>query len=108
MDGVNGEQVSEQQSMERMKVLLAEPPAEESKRMVEELIENSLYGVFRASLDGRLLTANPAMLQMLAYPVLDELQAASLPREIFRFPAQFGNLVALCRDNGIVPSAEAE
>jgi len=80
----------------------------ETESRNRELIENSLYGVFRASPAGTFLTANPAMLQMLAYPTAEALQAASLPREIFRFPAQFGNLTASCREHGMVPSAESE
>lgn len=80
----------------------------ETESRNRELIENSLYGVFRASPGGTFLTANPAMLQMLAYPTLEALQAASVPREIFRFPAQFGNLMASCREQGMVPSAESE
>jgi len=80
----------------------------ETESRNRELIENSLYGVFRASPGGTFLTANPAILQMLSYPTLEALQAASLPREIFRFPAQFGNLMASCREQGMVPSAESE
>ena len=80
----------------------------ETESRNRELIENSLDGVFRASLGGTFLATNPAMLQMLAYPTAEALQAASLPREIFRFPAQFGNLMASCREHGMVPSAESE
>ena len=80
----------------------------ETESRNRELIDNSLYGVFRASLEGTVLSGNPAMLQMLAYPTMEALRQASLPREIFRFPAHFGNLVASCRENGLVPSAETE
>jgi len=73
-----------------------------------ELSENLLYGVFRASPNGAIHSANPALLEMLAYPTIEVLRSASLPREIFRFPAQFSDLVAMCRENGLVPSAETE
>ena len=99
----DGDEENMEQTAEQLRVLVLE--TESRKR---ELIENSLYGVFRASLDGAVISANPAMLEMLAYPTLEALQASSLPREIFRFPAQYNQLAASCRDNGLVPSAETE
>ncbi|HTP69766.1 MAG TPA: response regulator [Dongiaceae bacterium] len=80
----------------------------ETESRNRELTENSLYGVFRATQSGGILSANPAMLQMLAYPSLEMLETSSLPREIFRFPAQYNKLLASCRENGLVPSAECE
>jgi len=73
-----------------------------------ELIENPVYGVFRASLEGRILAANAALRQMLAYATQEELHGASLSREIFRFPEQYLKLLKVCRGQGLAPSAESE
>lgn len=102
MESGSGGQGSTTEAMAGLRVLV------ETESRTRELIDNSLYGVLRASSSGTILSANTAMVQMLAYPTEETLQRASLPREIFRFPAHFANLVALCRENGMVPSAETE
>lgn len=73
-----------------------------------ELIENSVYGVFRVSLDGCFLCANPALLRILACGSLQMLQTLNLSADVFRFPEQFMRLYASCRENGLVHSAETE
>jgi PAS domain S-box-containing protein len=73
--------------------------AAESLRLTESgfrsMIEDAPYGIFRASTDGSLLRANPALQKILAYENLDELLKANLDREIFGTPADFQTLKEL-------------
>ena len=80
----------------------------ESEARDRELIDNSVYGVFRASFSGSFLAANPALLEILACPSLQTLQSLSLGGDVFRFPESWVKLLAACRENGLVHSAEAE
>jgi len=73
-----------------------------------ELMENSVYGVFRVSLDGAIHFANPALLRILACPSLQVLQSLNLSTDVFRFPEHAAKLVAACRADGLVQSAETE
>lgn len=73
-----------------------------------ELIENSVYGIFRVSLDGSFASANPVLLQILACPSLEALQSMNLSEDVFRFPEHYAKLLAACRRDGKVHSAETE
>jgi signal transduction histidine kinase len=72
-----------------------------------EFIENSVYKIFRISLDGTFLFASPVLLEMLAYPSLADLQTLKFT-DIFRFPEQCARLMASCRKRRFVHRAEAE
>jgi len=86
----------------------AAPAPVTSEARNRELIENSVYGIFRATLDGLFLSANSVLLQILACSSLEVLQSMNLSSDVFRFPEQFAKLLAACRENGLVHSAETE
>jgi two-component system cell cycle sensor histidine kinase/response regulator CckA len=73
-----------------------------------QLIENSVYGIFRVTLDGAFLYANPVLLQILACPSLEILKSINLGGDVFRFPEHCAKLLAACRRNGMVHSVETE
>ena len=79
-----------------------------SEKRNHELMENSMYAVFRVGMDGSFVSANPAMVRMLACPSLEALQSLNLFENVFRYPEQCNRLFASCRQKGMVPSAEAE
>lgn len=81
---------------------------QESETRNRELIENSVYGIFRMTPYGSFLVANPALLQMLACSSEPVLQSLNLSTDIFRFPEQCVKLLATCRAEGLVQSAETE
>jgi two-component system, cell cycle sensor histidine kinase and response regulator CckA len=81
---------------------------QESETRNRELIESSAYGVFRVSLDGSFVLANPALLHILACSSLQVLRSLNLSTDVFRFPEQYVKLLASCRRDGLVQSAEAE
>lgn len=88
---------------ERVRTALAE--IEQRNR---QLVEESVYEVFRVSIDGKFECANASLLQMLACPSLEDLQALNLASDIFRYPEHYVKFMAACRDQGLVQSAETE
>jgi PAS domain S-box-containing protein len=73
-----------------------------------DLVENSVYGIFRASADGSFLDGNPALLRILGCCAPEELGALNLVRDIFRYPEQYAQFLAACRERGQVHVAETE
>jgi two-component system, cell cycle sensor histidine kinase and response regulator CckA len=70
-------------------------------------IENSVYGIFRASSEGAFLSANPVLLRILSCPSPQVLQSMKLS-DVFRFPEHLAKLRTTCRLNGMVHSVETE
>ena len=81
---------------------------QESEARNRELIENSVYGVFRVDLEGSFLFANPALLQILACSSMEALRSLNFTSDIFRFPEHCVKLVSLCRKDGFVHRTETE
>jgi two-component system, cell cycle sensor histidine kinase and response regulator CckA len=81
---------------------------EESEARSRELIENSIYGIFRVTLEGSFLSANAALFQLLACNSLHELQSLNLAPDVFHYPENYSRLLASCRENGLVHSDETE
>ena len=86
--------------------------AEEALRISEarnrDLIENSVYGIFRLSAEGEFLDANPALVRILGCAGAEELRQLNLARDVFRFPEQYAQFMGICREHGQVHGAEAE
>jgi len=86
--------------------------AEEALRCSEprnqDLVENSVYGIFRATADGRFLDANPALLSILGCSQFEELDSLNLVSEVYRFPEQYAQHLADVRASGLVHGAETE
>lgn len=73
-----------------------------------EIVENSAYGIFRIAKDGTFLDPNPALLRILGCASAAELDPPAVVRDIFRFPAQYAECMAACREKGQFHSAETE
>jgi two-component system, cell cycle sensor histidine kinase and response regulator CckA len=86
--------------------------AEEAVRLSEarnhDLVEHSVYGIFRATADGTFLDANPALLSILGCNRAEDVKTLNLVRDVYRFPEQFVRHVADCRSRGSVHGAETE
>ncbi len=86
--------------------------ATESLRLSESsfrsMIEDAPYGIYRASVDGQLLRANPALQKILGYEKLDELLNTSLARDIFKNPSDFDGLKELLEDASEFKDVELE
>ncbi len=61
----------------------AEKALVESEERFRSLYENSTVGLYRTTPDGRILLANPALLQILGYASFEELSARDLSKEGF-------------------------
>ena len=73
-----------------------------------ELVENSVYGIFRASADGTFLDGNPALLRILGCSAPEELQTLNLVRDVSRYPEQHVQFATICREQGQLHGAESE
>lgn len=80
----------------------------ESEERNQQLVEDSVYGVFRISLEGKFVFANPSLLEILACPTLEVLQTLNFATDIFRFPEHCAKLMNSCRKDGLVHNAETE
>jgi two-component system, cell cycle sensor histidine kinase and response regulator CckA len=81
---------------------------EESETRNSELIENSVYGVFRASLNGSFVYANGALLKILGCPSLTVLQTMNFSADVFRFPEQYAKLLSACKEGTPGSTLETE
>ena len=96
---------------ERGRVALAASDADarkQSEARNHDLVENSIYGISRATADGTFLDGNPALLSILGCSTAEELRSLNLVRDVFRFPEQFAQLMAECRERGQIRVAEVE
>jgi two-component system, cell cycle sensor histidine kinase and response regulator CckA len=86
--------------------------AQEALRVAEErnrdLVEHSVYGIFRVDADGAFLDGNPAVLRILGCGSAEDLLSLNLARDIFRFPEQYVQLTNTSRERGQVHGAEVE
>lgn len=86
--------------------------AQEALRVAEarnrDLVENSVYGIFRVDADGAFLDGNPALLRIMGCASAGDLLSLNLARDIFRFPEQYVQLTNACRERGQVHGAEVE
>ena len=73
-----------------------------------DLVENSVYGIFRLTGKGEFLDANSAFLRIIGCVAPEELQKLNLESDIVRFPEEHARLIAACRESGQVHGAEAE
>ncbi|HEY6945488.1 MAG TPA: ATP-binding protein [Candidatus Acidoferrum sp.] len=86
----------------------AENAARLSEARNHDLVEHSVYGIFRAMVDGTFLDANPALLSILGCNRVEDLKVLNLVRDVYRFPEHFLQHVADCRSRGILHGAETE
>jgi len=73
-----------------------------------DLVENAVHGIARISAEGELLEANPAFLRILACSDHEQRKKLNLAHELFRFPEQYVQLMAACREQGRLSQGEAE
>jgi two-component system, cell cycle sensor histidine kinase and response regulator CckA len=73
-----------------------------------QLIENSVYAIFRISPEGTFLDPNPALLRILGCDSAEELSPPALVRDIFRYPGHYAECIAACRHEGQVYDCETE
>jgi len=85
------------------KLVIVNRDITERKRAVEALqrsetsfrsvVGDAPYGIFKATLDGKLLMVNPALERILGYESQDELLAVNLASGIYRHPAEHQKII---------------
>ena len=80
----------------------------ENETHSRELLENSVYGIFRVGFDGTFSSANDTLLRILACSSFSEVQALNLANDVFRYPEAFAKLLADSRERSVVHNAETE
>lgn len=81
--------------------------AEEKYRII---YENSMEGIFQTDLEGRFISANPALARIHGYETPDELihSVTDIPHQLYVTPGDFTNLVKLLHSQGEVQGVETE
>ncbi|MGD9899027.1 MAG: PAS domain S-box protein [Calditrichaceae bacterium] len=70
-----------------------------SRQNYREIVENALDGIYRSSPDGKILYANPALLKLLEYDSLDDLQELSIEDALYRDNSQRKQFTAEIEQN---------
>lgn len=72
------------------------------------VVELAPYGIFRASLEGKLLQANPALQKMLGYDSPENLAGKDLATEVFRYASEYQRLADVLVRAEEIKDIEAE
>ncbi len=79
--------------------------ADESYR---SLTEGALYGIYRSTIDGRFLTVNPALAEMLGYESQAELLGVDMARDIYARPEERQRLIESYQDKARIQGQDVE
>ncbi len=96
-----------QEISERLRVENDLRNAEEKYRGI---FENAVEGIFQVTVDGRFISANPAMARILGYDSPEELiqSVSDVARQHYVYPERRKEFVRLIWENGVVQGFEAE
>ena len=84
----------------------SEDALRESESRFRGLFDNVVEGVYQVTLDGYLLSANPALISMLGYASLDELRAIGSTDQLYPDPAMRQALIEKIKREGKLVEAE--
>ncbi len=92
---------------ERKTAIAAIKQAEEKYRAI---FENAVEGIFQSSLDGRFISANPALAKIYGYDSPDEMiaQVTDIGRQLYVDPEARSTFARLLEENGSVSQFEAQ
>jgi PAS domain S-box-containing protein len=86
--------------------------AEEALRRSEadfrSVVEDAPYGIYRASITGRILQVNPALQKMLGYELEEELLRMDLATDVFRHGGEYKRLIELLSRTEEIKDMEME
>src|SRR5262245_39042818 len=84
----------------------SEAALRESESRFRGLFDNVVEGVYRVTLDGYLLSANPALISMLGYASIDELRAIGSTDQLYPDPGMRQALIEKIKREGKLVEAE--
>ena len=85
---------------------VSEDALRESEGRFRGLFDNVVEGVYQVTLDGYLLSANPALISMLGYASLEELRAIGSTDQLYPDPARRQALIEKIKREGKLVEAE--
>ena len=77
-----------------------------SEAKYRELFQNVTAGVFQTSLDGKFLSANPAMVRLLGYSTEEELLGLDIAKEVYMYPDSRENWARTILEKGEIRNSE--
>ena len=84
---------------------LSDQALKESERKYKELFNNAVQGIFQSTGDGKLLSANDALLRMLGYGSVEELASINL-EELYANPPERTALTMMLTERGACSNVE--
>jgi two-component system, cell cycle sensor histidine kinase and response regulator CckA len=79
-----------------------------SEARYRSLVQSSVYGIYRSSLEGRFLDVNPALITMLGYGSAEEVLLLDPERDIFANPEEHKRLIDEFRRSGRLDGIEVK
>src|ERR1700751_619861 len=77
-----------------------------SEARYRSLVQSAVYGIYRASVDGRSLDVNPALIHMLGYPSAEDVVRLDPQKAVFLEPSAHAHLMQEFQRTGKLDSAE--
>ncbi len=77
-----------------------------SEARYRSLVQSSVYGIYRSSLEGRFLDVNPALIAMLGYESVEDVLLLDPERDVFANPGEHAHLIEQFRRTGRVDGIE--
>ncbi len=77
-----------------------------SELRYKRLFENMIEGVYQSSADGRIISANPALIEMLGYGSEEEFAGVDVGRNLYAAPQQRKDLLRRLERDGVLRNAE--
>jgi two-component system, cell cycle sensor histidine kinase and response regulator CckA len=77
-----------------------------SEARYRSLVQSSVYGIYRSSLEGRFLDVNPALITMLGYDSAEDVLVLDPKKDVFANPAEHAHLIEEFRRNGRLDGVE--
>jgi diguanylate cyclase (GGDEF)-like protein/PAS domain S-box-containing protein len=89
---------------------LAEQAVVEAERRYRGIFDNAIEGIFRSSVDGRFIEANPALAQICGYESVDELVTTcrDIGRQVYVDPQRRAEFIRLVNVRGSVSGFESQ
>ncbi len=79
-----------------------------SEARYRSLVQSSVYGIYRSSLEGRFLDVNPALITMLGYGSAEEVLLLDPEKDVFAQPEEHSRLIAEFKQAGRLDGFEVK
>ena len=79
-----------------------------SEARYRSLVQSSVYGIYRSSLEGRFLDVNPALITMLGYGSAEEVLLLDPEKDVFAQPEEHARLIEEFRRTGRLDGIEVK